>query len=363
MTTATATPRRPSRLPHVLAVLYALAVVYASLTPFGPWLAPPAQGSFWLWSGRPYRSTHFDLLVNVAAYVPLGLFVALLPRRAAPARRAVLGTLAGAVLAFAMETAQAWLPTRDASVYDLASNTAGAALGGLGAAWLVRHPGVRARIAAWRTQWFLPGTLGDVGIALMALWLVAQCNPAIGLFAISWDPALAIPGTPPDAPDVALTFVDALESALQFAGMGLFVLLLVRARAGATAIGLLIIAALAGKSVTTLAMLRPAPSASWLRPDVALGIALGAVLLLGLLRLPRAARIVGCAVLLLLSVALPALVADPASVRIPLTLFNWRYGQLLNFNGLTHTVLLVWPLGAAAWLFALAGRPRWGALE
>jgi hypothetical protein len=27
---------------------------------------------------------------------------------------------------------------------------------------------------------------------------------------------------------------------------------------------------------------------------------------------------------------------------------------------LTQTVLLVWPVAAAAWLFALAGRPAWG---
>ena len=58
---------------------------------------------------------------------------------------------------------------------------------------------------------------------------------------------------------------------------------------------------------------------------------------------------------------MPALVADPGAVRVPLTLFNWRYGQLLNFNGLTHTVLLLWPLAAALWLFALAGKPLWGA--
>jgi hypothetical protein len=48
------------------------------------------------------------------------------------------------------------------------------------------------------------------------------------------------------------------------------------------------------------------------------------------------------------------------SPRAPLTLFNWRYGHLLNFNGLTQSVLLAWPIAAAAWLFALAGRPDWG---
>ena len=56
-------------------------------------------------------------------------------------------------------------------------------------------------------------------------------------------------------------------------------------------------------------------------------------------------------------------VSDTQSVHVTLTLFNWRYGQLLNFNGLTHTVLLAWPLAATAWLFALAGQPGWGAVD
>ena len=47
----------------------------------------------------------------------------------------------------------------------------------------------------------------------------------------------------------------------------------------------------------------------------------------------------------------------------PLTLFNWRYGHLLNFNGLTRIILVAWPLAAAAWLFVLAGRPGWGSAE
>jgi hypothetical protein len=52
---------------------------------------------------------------------------------------------------------------------------------------------------------------------------------------------------------------------------------------------------------------------------------------------------------------------DLLAARAPLTLFSWRYGHLLNFNGLTHTALLLWPLAASAWLFALSGRPAWGA--
>jgi VanZ family protein len=361
MTGAAAPVRTASRLPHVLAALYTIAVIYASLQPFGPWMPPPASNPFWLWAAKPFRATHFDVLLNVVAYIPFGLFMALVPRRASPARRVATGTLAGAALAFAMESLQAYLPTRDASVYDLASNTTGAALGALLAARVARHSALKRRLAMARARWVLPGALGDVGLSLLALWLVAQCNPAIGMFAITWDPTQAAPAAH-DAPDLAATVVDALETTLQFAGMGLFVALLVRVPARfATAIALLLVAALAGKGVTAIGMLRPAPWESWLRPSVALGIALGALLLLALLRLPRPAQVVACAIVLLLSVGVPALVADPEAVRVPLTLFNWRYGQLLNFNGLTHTVLLLWPLAAALWLFALAGKPLWGA--
>jgi hypothetical protein len=67
-----------------------------------------------------------------------------------------------------------------------------------------------------------------------------------------------------------------------------------------------------------------------------------------------------CAVALLSSVGIPLFATDLVTAGAPLTLFTWRYGHLMNFNGLTHTVLLAWPLAAAALLFVLAGRPGWG---
>ena len=54
------------------------------------------------------------------------------------------------------------------------------------------------------------------------------------------------------------------------------------------------------------------------------------------------------------------LAPDLLFARAPLSLFSWSYGHLLNFNGLTHTVLLVWPLVASAYLFALRGARSWG---
>jgi hypothetical protein len=46
--------------------------------------------------------------------------------------------------------------------------------------------------------------------------------------------------------------------------------------------------------------------------------------------------------------------------RVSTSLFDWHFGQLLNFNGLTRSVLLAWPVLTAIWLFVLAGRPGWG---
>src|SRR5664279_648221 len=99
-------PRRRTLLPHALAALYGFAIAYASLQPFTPWIAPFADTPFWTFAPWPSKWTRFDVVVNVLAYVPFGLFVALIPRRAAPPVRALTGLLAGAALSFCLETLQ-----------------------------------------------------------------------------------------------------------------------------------------------------------------------------------------------------------------------------------------------------------------
>jgi hypothetical protein len=76
--------------------------------------------------------------------------------------------------------------------------------------------------------------------------------------------------------------------------------------------------------------------------------------------LPRPAQVTLAAVALLSSLLATVLLPDLVFARAPVGLFNGPYGHLRNFNGLTHTVLLVWPMVACAFLFALAGRPQWG---
>jgi VanZ family protein len=354
--------QRRTLLPHALALLYGLAIVYASLQPFGEWIEAPPGQPFFLFAPWPPRWLRYDVAINVVAYVPFGFFVALLPRRATPQARFLLGAVAGGVLSFAMETLQMFLPLRVASIVDFLTNTAGALAGGALGAGLARADNAKRAIGAARARWFLPGPLGDVGLALLALWLIAQINPGIPLFAVTFDPE---PGrvflTQSAPPDDAALVIEAAESAFQMLGVGLFLTLLVRERrlvGGAVLV--LIGSALVSKGVAAALFIRPAIWDSWQRPGVLMGIAAGALLIPAAIYLPRPVRVAACAIALLSSIAMPLAAPDLLAARAPLTLFSWRYGQLLNYNGLTRTILLVWPLAVAAWLFALAARPRWG---
>ena len=161
--------------------------------------------------------------------MPFGIFVALAPRRASPLVRTGVALAAGLTLSFSMETLQMFLPPRDASLVDLVANTLGAVVGGL----LGGDAGARGAhapaLSGARAQSFLAGKLGDIGLALLALWLTAQINPGIPLFAVTFEPGLrgcgrcAAPGHRRD---------DARGRAIRVParGVGLFLALLLRER-------------------------------------------------------------------------------------------------------------------------------------
>ncbi|HVE51216.1 MAG TPA: VanZ family protein [Casimicrobiaceae bacterium] len=351
---------RASRLPHALVALYAIALVYASLQPFGDWLRPLPDTPFWPLANWPLRSTRFDITANVLAYIPFGLFVALVPRRATAVGSMVVALVAGAALSFAMETGQWYLPPRYANIVDFLANTAGALLGGLMGAALTRSP-LRKALREARLRLVLPGTIGDVGLALLATWLVAQMNPAIAPFASTFEPEPVGFISTLGEHDVAATLIEAAQSGFQLLGIGLFVALLVRERRYAGGAVLVLVGmALLIKGVSAWLLLKPEVFVSWLSPGALLGVAAGALLLLPANLLPRPAQVAICAIALLTSLFAPVLAPDLLFAAPPLTLYNWRYGHLLNFNGLTRIILVLWPLAAAVWLFVLAGRPAWG---
>jgi VanZ family protein len=355
-----AAPRTHSHLQHFLATLYGLAIAYASLQPFANWGSPPAGTPYFLFAAWPLRWVRYDIITNFLAYLPFGFFVALVPRRLRPPARLATAIGAGVLLSLSMETLQAYLPMRDASVADLLPNLAGAAAGGAIAVAFARSSVASGAIAGARDRWFLPGTVGDLGLALLAIWLVVQVNPGIPLFATMYD--LPPPIGEPVAPtDVAATLVEGAHSAFQLLGVGLFLALLLRERRYVGGAALLLVGAAAlVKGTAAAVLLKPAAWENWLAPGVSLGVAAGSLLLSMAIWLPRPAQVTLAAIALLSSLLATLFAPDLVYARAPIGLFNGPYGHLLNFNGLTHTVLLLWPAVASVFLLALAGRPGWG---
>ena len=357
--------RHRTVLPHCLLVLYALAIAYASLQPFGPWIPPPPGTPFFLLATTLPRYTRFDILANALAYVPLGFFAALVRRRAGPWERFAFGIASAAALSFTMETLQMLLPPRDASVIDLLSNTVGGALGASFGVMFAYSPGMRRALSRERHRLFLGGRFGDLGLTLVLVWLVVQVNPGIPLFATIFDPSVdyGVAAAPVGATaDLAAVLVEAAHSAFQVLGVGLFLALLLRERRFVLGAVLLLLATAALLKVLAAALLlNPVALQRWWRPGVTAGVVAGMVLLAAASWLPRPAQVAMATVALLSSLLSVALAPELIWTRAPLQMFNASYGHLLNFNGLTHTVLLVWPVIASGFLFTLAGRPRWGA--
>jgi VanZ family protein len=340
-----------SALPHFLAGLYALLIVHASLQPFTGWLLPAPGTPFFLWAPWP-RFNPPDFIINLVAYVPLGLAATWMSGRDASVGRAALRAIAWcALLSLLMEWTQMYLPVRRASTIDWLANSLGAAIGACIAAAVMSHPAWRRRLRKWRDEAFLGGRLGDFGLTLLFLWWVMQVNPAIALFAATFQPDVAV------ATDQATVMLEAAQTGLNFLGVLLFVALSLRRRESFGVAAVLFIgASLLLKAGAAALLLKPAVWDHWLRPGAGIGIAAGALALLVAVWLPQRARMIVCAVALLSSLIAAVLMPDLLLARAPLASFDWSYGHLLNFNGLTRTVLLVWPLLATMHLLVLFGR-------
>jgi len=323
-------------------------------------MAPPPGAPYFLFAAWPSRSARYDVVTNVMAYVPFGILVALALPDGRPRARLLTTSGVAALLSLSMETLQMFLPTRDASLADLLLNTTGAAFGGAVAMVFARWPGAKKAVASCRERWFLPGAVGDLGLALLAIWLAVQVNPGIPLFAARYDrtPQSGAGGA---APDMAATLVEAAHSAFQLLGVGLFLALLLRERRYVGGAALLLVGAAALiKGVAAAVLLTPAATQNWLAPAVSLGVAAGSLLLAMAIWLPRPAQISVAAVALLSSLLATLFAPDLLSAHAPMEIFHGTHGHLLNFSGLTHTVLLLWPAVASLFLLALAGRPGWG---
>ena len=174
-----------------LTLAYAVVIAYSSLHPLEALRYAPQVPWAFIARGLPRIGvTSFDVWLNVWAYVPLGMglcWLVLHPsggRRVANAApwvlRALVALLAasagGALLSLCMESLQSYSPARVASLIDVLTNTAGAALGAM---IVVAAHLLLGRRLQRLIDWLLASIAPQRGAvwAVVGLWALAQLHP------------------------------------------------------------------------------------------------------------------------------------------------------------------------------------------
>lgn len=339
------------RLPRYLAASCALLIAYACLYPFTGWQASGLPLLDYLDAPWPKYLRVEDMIVNVLGYIPFGfVLVAALPRRWHPLAAMLAATLLGSLFSFAIETTQNFLPTRVSSNLDIGCNALGTLIGALAGALVGRRLFDSGHgIQYWRTRIIVPGRTGDVGLILLALWLLAQAMPDSALFSAGdLRRLLSLPTPMPFQPRPFFTLEAAMVATGLFA-IGLFARCMMRAARIWPVLALLVLG-IATKSVATTMFVSPGDAWLWLTPGTRNGLIAGAVLLLPALMLPRVLQhalagmaLLGTATLANLLPENPYLAGAPRLVS----------GTFENFHGLMRLLSGAWPFLALAWLSAV----------
>ena len=332
-----------------------LLVVYASLYPFEGWRLVGVSPFAYVSAPWPRYVTWFDVVLNIAGYVPFGLLAiaALRPRlRGFPAF--VVAAASAALLSSLLESIQTYLPARFASNLDLICNVAGAALGaGLGLAFaplLAEGP-----LQRQRAQAFLQGADIDFGLMLLALWLFIQLNPAPLLFGAGELRDYLAPLEGRARRPEFFVAIEAFTTAANLVAVGLLLSLLVTPGWPVRKLfGWLLIGALAVKTAAFAIVMRAENVAAFLTYGAQIGLLIGIGGVLGAVALPRTARLALAAVLLMAATVLVNL--TPPNPYLADSLKVWQQGHFLNFNGLTRLVSALWPFAALGYLMFLATR-------
>jgi len=336
---------------------YLFILAYASLNPFFGWRWPEA---FTLFSLPKYVVT-FDVLINIAAYAPLAAMLASVLRHRAQA--GVL-KLAGSVqiwcvtvaacagISLCLEILQAFLPGRVSTSVDLLANIFGA---GLGAALVLAAPG-RLLISAWqqwRQRYFSAGDMTGWGLILLALWIIAQLNPAIPFFEAGHIANPIVAGSAnPNVPLVLLP--QAAGIMFNVCGFVLFVaLLLPPNRAVMLNVLLLLTISVVLKIAMAAMMLKEPQMIDWMAPARVIGLTSGLILAACFVRLGFRWRAFWATLFVFAGGLMAKITSIYGAFDETLRLFYWPHGQLVNFAGLTRWINEMWPLLAVIFLAVL----------
>jgi VanZ family protein len=349
---STSLPAKPRRLlRRYLVAGYAVFIVYASLAPFFGW---QEQGlEFWgvLTSPIGLTYTGFDALSNLLAYFPFGLLLALTLRvYFSKGSSVLLATLLAMALSVSMEYLQMYLPMRASSNADILTNSIGALSGALVAMAIVERAWF-VQVTQWRIGLFRQGSGVDFGLALVMLWMFAQINPSLPMLGNVFitEPAYRMLVATPEEP---FNLWESMAVALNLLMVGALLLTLLRIRRNAVVGLVLMLSVLAlVKFIAAALLLKSWALMLWLNSEAILGIVIGVLFISGIAWLPQSKLIWAAALGALSYVVLTYWVLDSGTPSSAMRLYQWRYGHLRNFNRLSHTVSLIFPLLLGGYLW------------
>lgn len=349
---------RRSSLVRYLTLTYLVLVVYTSLYPFSEWRAPAQEVRVFLTAPWPRYFTWTDLLLNVAAYFPLGaLFTLVFMSRMRANTAVVVATGLAAAVSLVIEILQVSLPGRIPANTDLLCNTLGALLG----AGVARVAGGRHYMSEalyrFRDTRFEPGAVVDVCFVLLALWLATQFNAEIRLFG-NGDIRHLLPAVPEVrySPEVYV-LVEGVITALNFCGVSLMLTVISRTRGAAVfSVIVLMLSAAALKSLAVAVLFETGQATMWLTPAATWGALGGLGSWLILLAAPRSLQIVCATTSIALGMALVN--AAPDNPYLDASLRVWKYGHYASLNDLTGVISGIWPFAAIGFLSYLGYRLR-----
>lgn len=330
-------------------------VVYASLYPFTGWRTQGGDFLAFLWAPWPKYWTGFDVLSNLAGYVPLGFFLAVaVLRTVGPAWHWAMACLLPALLSLTMESLQVYLPSRVPSNVDWLLNSAGGIVG-VALALAMGRLGLLDRWQRVRSNWFVPDAHG--ALLLLALWPVALLYPVAVPFGLGQVLGKAEAWLAGAAAQAGLAhWLPAVDRALLplspvMEAVGVALSLLVPCLLGyVVLIGVLrrvihlcalVLVGVLVSAFSSAMTYGPVHAWVWFTPVTTVGVVLGVVLGLGAVLLTRRA----CAVWMLLALAtvLALLNQAPPLPYMAESLEVWSQGRFIRFHGLTQWVGWLWP--------------------
>lgn len=339
----------------LLALIFAMLIVYASLHPFVGWRDQGINPFYFFNAPWPRYWSRFDVVANFLGYMPLGFLATLaFLRTRLMSQPALIAVLLCSALSFITETVQSYLPMRVPQLSDWLLNSAGGLAGAVMAVALERL-GVIDHWSRFRARWFVRDARAP--LVLLALWPAALLFPPAVPLALgqirrrlhSFFNEL-VDGTPLapliDEPSAYFQPLSNLGELMCVALGFLIPCLLAYAitlgwhrRLMLLLIGIL--TALAASSLSAALSYSPEHAWGWLSWASEMGLILGGALGLLLIAVPRKLCLGLLVAVLVWQLGLVN--SAPETPYFALTLQGWEQGSFVRFHGLAQWLGWLWP--------------------